>query len=68
MTIIGQMQISKALTRIDRQRRSGSYLYVSPETHARACRDVAGIISGDKAHDRRHRINYGEAVELGGAA
>ena len=61
-------QIRKALDRIDRQRRSGCYLHVSAETHERARRAVAGIIAADEAHDRRHRINYGEAVELGGAA
>ena len=68
MTIIGQMQITKALTRIDRQRRSGCYLNVSPERRAHARLAVVGIVSADEAHDRRHRINYGETVELGGVA
>ena len=68
MTIIAQMQITKAQKRIDRQRRSGCYLHVSAERRAYARRCVAGIVAADEAHDRRHRINYPEPVELGGVA
>ena len=68
MTYIGQLTIAKALARIDRQRRSGCYLHVSETRMAYARHCMAAIVGADADHDRKHRINYGESVELGGAA
>jgi hypothetical protein len=68
MTEIGTRVISKVTARINQQRRSGCFLHVSDERRAYARRCMSVIVAADAAHDRRHRLDYGESVDIGGAA
>ena len=68
MALITHMQITKALRRIDQQRRSGCCLYITEERqrYARECMPI--IIEGTAAQDRADRIVYDEPSFYGGGA